>query len=96
MFRFLAISCGADTLPWVLKLSVRGTPTAYDPSAVQTNVSALGIRVYQNNLPFRLNTPMDIALSSPPKLEAVPVKQPGATLAPARFAAVATLLAEYE
>ena len=90
------ISCGPATLPWELKLSVNGTPTSFDASAVQTNVPALGIRVYQNNVPFPLNTRLDISLPSPPVLEVVPVKQPGATLAPARFAAVATLLAEYE
>ncbi|MGY2137362.1 fimbrial protein [Pseudomonas reactans] len=90
------ISCGPATLPWALKLSVNGTPTPYDASAVQTNVPALGIRVYQNNVPFPLNTRLDITLSSPPVLEVVPIKQPGITLPPARFAAVATLLAEYE
>ena len=90
------INCGTDTLPWALKLSVNGTPTTFDGAAVQTSVPALGIRVFQNNLPFSLNTPLDISLSSPPVLEVVPVKQPGATLAPARFSAVATLLAEYQ
>ncbi len=91
-----AINCGTDTLPWQLKLSVNGTPTAFDGSAVQTSVPALGIRVFQNNLPFALNTPLDISLPSPPTLEVVPVQQPGATLPPARFTAVATLLAEYQ
>ena len=90
------ITCGPDTLPWALKLSVNGTATTFDGSAVQTSVPALGIRIFQNNLPFPLNTPLDITLSSPPVLEAVPVKQPGAVLAPASFTAVATLLAEYE
>ncbi|WP_339471963.1 fimbrial protein [Pseudomonas sp. EL_65y_Pfl1_R83] len=90
------INCGADTLPWELKLSVNATATAFDGSAVQTNVPDLGIRVFQNNVPFLLNTPMDITLSSPPTLEVVPVKQPGAVLTPASFTAVATLLAEYE
>lgn len=90
------INCGAATLPWELKLSINGTPAAFDGAAVQTNVPALGIRIFQNNVPFPLNTPMDIVLSSPPVLEVVPVKQAGATLAPARFAAVATLLAEYQ
>ncbi|MGY4638429.1 fimbrial protein [Pseudomonas sp. TE24901] len=90
------INCGSDTLPWVLKLTVNGTPTAFDGAAVQTNVPALGIRVFQNNVPFPLNTPMNITLSTPPTLDVVPVKQAGATLAPIRFAAVATLLAEYQ
>lgn len=90
------ISCGPATLPWELKLSVNGTATTFDASAVQTNVPELGLRLFQNNVPFLLNTPLDITLSSPPTLEVVPVKQPGATLVPARFTAVATLLAEYE
>lgn len=90
------ISCGTDTLPWMLKLSVNGTATTFDGAAVQTSVPALGIRVFQNNQPFALNTPLEITLSSPPVLEVVPVKRPGATLTPARFNAVATLLAEYQ
>jgi type 1 fimbria pilin len=90
------LSCGTDTLPWVLKLSVNGTSTTFDGAAVQTNVPELGIRIFQNNVPFRLNTPLDITLSSPPTLEVVPVKRAGAILAPARFSAVATLLAEYQ
>lgn len=90
------INCGTDTLPWELKLSVNGTPTTFDGAAVQTSVPALGIRIFQNSLPFPLNTPLDINLSAPPTLEVVPVKQAGAVLPPARFTAVATLLAEYE
>jgi type 1 fimbria pilin len=90
------INCGPSTLPWALKLSVNGTATAFDGAAVQTSVPALGIRLFQNSVPFPLNRPLDITLSSPPVLEVVPVKQPGATLPPARFTAVATLLAEYE
>lgn len=70
--------------------------TTFDGSALQTTAPDLGIRLFQNNLPFLLNTPLDITVSSPPILEVVPVKRPGATLAPARFTAVATLLAEYE
>lgn len=90
------INCGTDTLPWALKLSVNGTATTFDGSAVQTSIPALGIRVFQNSQPFVLNSPLEISLSSPPVLEVVPVKQPGATLTPARFTAVATLLAEYQ
>ncbi|MBK5439592.1 fimbrial protein [Pseudomonas sp. TH32] len=90
------IRCGPSTLPWLLRLSINGTATTFDNSAVQTSVPELGIRLFQNNLPFRLNTPLDITLSSPPTLEVVPVKQPGSVLAPARFTAVATLLAEYQ
>lgn len=90
------IRCGPSTLPWLLKLSVNGTATTFDASAVQTSVPDLGIRLFQNNLPFLLNTPLDITLASPPTLEVVPVKRLGSILTAARFTAVATLLAEYQ
>ena len=80
----------------MLKLSINGTATAFDDSALQTSAPDLGIRLLQNNIPFVLNTPLDITLSAPPTLEVVPVKRPGSVLAPARFTAVATLLAEYQ
>ncbi|WP_455827635.1 fimbrial protein [Pseudomonas graminis] len=90
------IRCSASTLPWLLKLSVKGTETTFDNAALQTTAPDLGIRLYQNSLPFRLNTPLDISLSAPPTLEVVPVKRPGSVLKAQGFTAVATLLAEYQ
>lgn len=90
------IRCGASTLPWLLKLSVKGAETTFDNAALQTTAPDLGIRLYQNNAPFRLNTPLDISLAAPPTLEVVPVKRPGSVLKAQGFTAVATLLAEYQ
>ena len=90
------IRCGASTLPWLLKLSVKGTETTFDNTALRTTAPDLGIRLYQNNAPFRLNTPLDISLAAPPTLEVVPVKRPGSVLKAQGFTAVATLLAEYQ
>lgn len=90
------IRCGASTLPWLLKLSVKGAETSFDNAALQTTAPDLGIRLYQNNTPFRLNTPLDISLAAPPTLEVVPVKRPGSVLKAQGFTAVATLLAEYQ
>lgn len=90
------ITCSADTLPWEMILTVRGTATSFEPSAVQSNVADLGIKLLQNGKPMALNTPLVITPSSPPVLEAVPVKRPGSTLAPGGFTATATLLANYQ
>ncbi|AUG06096.1 fimbrial protein [Pseudomonas sp. S09G 359] len=90
------INCGTSPLPWLLKLSINGTATTFDGAALQTSAPDLGIQLLQNNVPFLLNTPLDITITAPPTLEVVPVKRPGAVLAPARFTAVATLLAEYQ
>ena len=90
------ITCTAGTLPWEMILTVRGTATTFESSAVQSSVVDLGIKLLQNGLPLELNTPLVITPSSPPVLEAVPVKRQGATLAPGGFTASATLLANYQ
>lgn len=90
------ITCTAGTLPWEMILTVRGTATTFESSAVQSSVVDLGIKLLQNGLPLELNTPLVITPSSPPVLEAVPVKRPGSTLAPGGFTAAATLLANYQ
>lgn len=90
------ITCSTDTLPWEMIFTVRGTATTFEPSAVQSSVLDLGIKLLQNGLPLELNKPLLITPSSPPVLEAVPVKRPGSTLAPGGFTASATLLANYQ
>lgn len=90
------ITCTASTLPWGLNLMLTGTATSFDPSAVQSSVPDLGIKVLRNNLAFVLNTKLSISLSSPPVLEVVPVKRSGSTLSEGNFTATAVLLAFYE
>ena len=90
------ITCAGSTLPWEMILSVKGTATSFESSAVQTSVTDLGVQLLQNGQPFKLNTPIVINPASPPALEAVPVKRPGTTLKSGGFNAAATLLAEYQ
>lgn len=91
-----SITCTGGTLPWQMVLTVKGVATPFETSAVQSSVADLGIRILQNGIPFTLNTPLLITPSTPPVLEAVPVKNVGAVLGPGGFAAAATLLAEYQ
>lgn len=92
-----AIDC-ADTKgnPWELTLSIEGTPTAFDPAALQTNMSDLGIRILQNSQPFTLNQRLPITPQVRFTLQAVPVQKPGATLLEGPFYASATLRADYQ
>lgn len=90
------INCTAGTLPWALRLTVQGTATTFDSAAVQSSVTGLGIRLLRNDVPFVLNTPVLINPSSPPLLQAVPVKDIGSSLALVGFTASATLLAYYQ
>lgn len=98
------ITCDDDpnNAPWVLNLTVTGTPTTFDPAAVQMQIDDsdskdLGVKLILNGEDFKLNTPVEIKqLSEQPELEAVPVKDGDATLPEGYFHATATLLAGYE
>lgn len=80
-----------------LTLTLKGDPTSFDSAAVRTpQKEDFGIQIKQNGEPFEMNKPLKINLNSPPRLEAVPVKRPGATLSEGAFEATATLLAAYQ
>lgn len=91
------ITCDPNANAWAMTLEIVGTPADYDQAAVAvTGVTDLAIQIKQNGVPFELNKPIPISLSSPPQLEAVPVKRPGATLTEGPFEATATLRAVYQ
>ncbi|ALL40506.1 pilus assembly protein (plasmid) [Serratia marcescens] len=81
---------------WALTLSLSGNAAGFDREALQTDKAGLGIRVYQNNKLFTPNSTVKINLANPPLLEAVPIKQAGATLSKGAFETWATLRADYE
>lgn len=81
---------------WLMSLSLIGTAAGFDKDALQTNKTDLGIRVYQNDMPFTPGSQLAISLTNSPRLDAVPVKRPGATLTEGAFEAWATLLANYQ
>lgn len=90
------ITCGkGESGDAALTLSLKGTATGFDQQALLTDKSDLGIRVYQNDKPFTPGSTLTIDQANPPRLEAVPVKNSGATLTEGKFEAWATLYAEY-
>jgi type 1 fimbria pilin len=90
------ITCDPNANAWAMTLEIVGTPADYDRAAVVTGVTDLAIRIKQNGVAFELNKPIPISLTNPPRLEAVPVKRPGATLKEGPFEATATLKAVYQ
>ncbi|AHM75628.1 fimbrial protein [Yersinia hibernica] len=75
---------------------VSASVTTFDPTAIQTDVQDLGIRILKNGVPFALNTRISYDKNNPPILKAVPVKSTGATLSEGSFEATATLLVDYQ
>ncbi|EMW1017921.1 fimbrial protein [Serratia marcescens] len=91
------ITCdNAGSGSWALTLSLTGAAAGFDEQALQTNKTDLGIRIYQNDKPFTPGSTLDIDISNPPRLEAVPVKREGATLTEGAFESWATLRADYQ
>ncbi|MEG2734528.1 MAG: fimbrial protein [Hafnia sp.] len=79
-----------------LTLSLSGSVAGFDNEALLTNMAGLGIRVYKDDKPFTPNSTVKISQAKPPRLDAVPVKQAGATLTAGTFEAWATLRVDYE
>ena len=81
---------------WSMMLTLIGPPAVFGQATLQTNITNLGIKLYQNGKPFDLSTPIAIDPKNPPQLEAVPVKKPGSELTEGAFEVTATLLADYQ
>ncbi|MCV1611423.1 fimbrial protein [Escherichia coli] len=92
------ITCDPDVRDdaWEMTLSWTGSQTSYDNAAIETNVTGLGIELQQNGQPFTLGTPLKINPSTPPTLQAVPVKASDASLSEGTFSAWATLQVDYQ
>ena len=90
------IKCDPSVSARDMTLEIIGTPADYDAAAVSSNVTDLAIQIKQNGVPFELNKPIPINLTTPPILSAVPVKRIGATLVEGPFEATATLRAVYQ
>lgn len=83
----------------VVRLSFKGAPSSFDYTAIQTNLTGLGIRILLEDrvpFPWQTSTFVNVDVQSPPVLTAVPVADPAQPPSPGAFTARATLLAEYQ
>lgn len=90
------IICGSSSLPWSMYLTVSAGTSSFGTFAVNTDIPGLGIQILLNGAALELGKKMPITLTNKPRLEAVPVKAAGSTLAEGDFTATATLIAHYE
>lgn len=83
-------------ITWHMRLTLRGNDAGFEPAALETSVPDLGIKVLLGGTPLIPNQPreIDVYASTPPVLEAVPVKLAGAALPSTHFTASALLMAE--
>lgn len=79
-----------------MKMKLQGHATAFDRSALQTNMTDLGIALKANGSALTVNDWINFTYPEKPSLQAVPVKMAGVTLAGGDFSAGATLMVNYQ
>ncbi|ELM1663622.1 fimbrial protein [Klebsiella oxytoca] len=95
----LALKCEDNNLAWQLRLSVRGNAAGFDAdnaTVVTAEQANLGVKIYQNDRPFKLDEPINVNSTTLPRIDAVLVQRDGVELTEGTFSAAATLRAEYQ
>jgi hypothetical protein len=87
--------CDEVNTAWTLVMTLKGTVTDFEQTALKTNAKGLGIRILKDGKPMEINKAIAISYTKPPVLQAVPIQKKGVTLPEQEFSVTATLMAEY-
>lgn len=79
-----------------MKMQIQGTGAGFDSEVLQTNKDNLGVALLRNGNRQPINGWINFTYPNLPTLEAVLVKQAGATLGGGEFSAGATMKVEYQ
>jgi type 1 fimbria pilin len=79
-----------------VKMLIEGSGAGFDSEVLQTDQTDFGIALLNNGRRYPINSWLNFDASSPPSLEAVPVKRVGARLQGGAFSAGATMKVEYQ
>lgn len=90
------LTCDDADASETLLMTLKGTQSGFENTALGTNADGLGIRILEDGTPMEINKAIPISYTNPPVLQAVPVQQSGVTLPEQDFSVTATLLAEYQ
>lgn len=80
----------------VIQFSMTGTATSFDTAALKTNVTDLGVKIYNGGEAVNINSWVNINYDEPLNLTAVPIKRSGATLVDGDFSVTGTLVMRLE
>lgn len=93
------IKCDGTSDDLQLTLKVSGKPASFDAdnaSVISAEQQALGVKIFQNGEPFKLETAVPINIDNIPEIVAVLVSDNDSELIEGEFNAVASLQAEYQ
>ncbi len=95
----LDVQCEESNLAWQMTLTYTGDPATFDSdnaSVVSAQQADLGVKLYADNQPLKLDTLVKLNGNVLPQLEAVLVQKVGSELSEGAFTARATLKVAYE
>ena len=81
--------------PSAMNIRIEGTGAPFDSKVLMTNITDFGIAILSDGTALPINSTKDFTYPNLPRLFAVPVKRPGATLIGGVFSAAATMRVEY-
>lgn len=87
-------SCDANATGYAFSFVINGDKASFDAdgaTVVTGEQSDLGVKLFIDGKPFKVNTEVKVNINALPKLEAQLVQKSGATLEEGDFSAVATL-----
>lgn len=79
-----------------MRMLIKGNPTTFDSSALQTNIPDFGVALKANGEAVGINNWLKFTYPEKPILQAIPVKKPGSTPNGGDFYASATLMIAYQ
>lgn len=94
----LSVECDYDNQDNAIQMTLTfgGSPSSFNPAAIATDIKGLGIAIAQNGVPLTIGKALVVNEQNMPLLEAVPVKESGASLKENAFEAWATIKVEYQ
>lgn len=90
------LRCDENDPGLTLKMSIKGTESNFEKTALKTDADGLAIRLLKDGKPVNINDEFTIDYNTPPKLQAVPVRKKGVELKEQDFTSTGTLMAEYD
>ncbi|MCG3100571.1 fimbrial protein [Enterobacter sp. DRP3] len=90
------LQCQDVTGTSTMAMTLKATASGWDPKAMSTDVSDLGVYILKDGQTMALNTPVAITPGSVPKLQAQLTQNPDTTLPEKAFKATGTLVVEYK
>ncbi|MGQ3664462.1 fimbrial protein [Citrobacter braakii] len=89
------LECAGAVSSSIVQMVITATPESWDPKAMSSNVTGLGVRILKDGTPLDLNTKLPVTPGTTPLLQAKLVREPATELTEQPFSATGTITVVY-